>query len=213
MWLPAFDAAAKQAALEGDRLDEVGLPGRQHHRVQFRSSNRTYTECDSWRIATLRRIAALKPDLVFVSDSENVVGATVSPAAMERCHAADDERRAREFGRQGRSCCRTCRCRAVRCRPVSRRTLTDVTACTFALTKAYSFPTRHTRVGRPTRLAAGYQVVDPAPWICTTTRCPAIVGERPRLPRRHRSDRDLQRVARAATSCRCSREGGVVTRC
>jgi hypothetical protein len=50
-----------------------------------------------------------------------------------------------------------------------------VTACTFALTKAYSFPTRHRQLAADAA-HAGYQVVDPAPWICTSTRCPAIVG-------------------------------------
>jgi hypothetical protein len=53
--------------------------------------------------------------------------------------------------------------------------LNDVTACTFSMSKAYSFPTRHRQLATDAA-AASFQVVDPAPWICTSTRCPAIVG-------------------------------------
>jgi hypothetical protein len=53
--------------------------------------------------------------------------------------------------------------------------LGSVQDCTFPVTKAYSFPARHRQLAADAK-AAGFPVVDPLPWICAPTTCPAIVG-------------------------------------
>jgi hypothetical protein len=53
--------------------------------------------------------------------------------------------------------------------------LDHVTACTFPIKTAYSFPARHRQLAADAT-RSGYTVVDPAPWICTSSACPAIVG-------------------------------------
>jgi hypothetical protein len=53
--------------------------------------------------------------------------------------------------------------------------LNSVSNCAFPLSKAYSFPSRHKALAENAK-EAGFEVVDPASWICTGDNCPAIVG-------------------------------------
>ncbi len=78
-WLPAFDAAAKQAHWRIINWTKAACPPAQLS-VFAPVLNRQYTECNTWRSQTLARIADLHPDLVFVSQSENVVSSSVSPS-------------------------------------------------------------------------------------------------------------------------------------
>ena len=78
MWLPAFNQAGITQHWRIVDWTKSSCPAAQI--TVFNSSlNRTYTECDTWRKSVLTRIAALKPDAIFVSDSENVVNGSVSP--------------------------------------------------------------------------------------------------------------------------------------
>jgi SGNH domain (fused to AT3 domains) len=141
----------------------------------FNSSlNRTYTECDTWRKSVLARIAALKPDAIFLSDSENVVGASVS--AQQWSNATLTTLKTLRSTT-------TAKVTLIQDVPVPTydmpgclaQHLSSVQKCTFPTAKAYSFPDRHRQLAADAK-SAGFAVVDPESWICTATTCPAVVG-------------------------------------
>ena len=136
--------------------------------------NRVYTECDTWRTLTLARIAALKPDAVIMSQSENNVARSVSPAKFAAATVSTlttlkqtttaritfiDDLPVPNFDMPG--------CVA--------QHLTRVSACVFPLSKAYTYPERHSAVGPAVR-QAGVAEVDPRDWFCADGRCAAVVG-------------------------------------
>jgi peptidoglycan/LPS O-acetylase OafA/YrhL len=173
MWLPAFNAAGIRQHWKIVDWTKSSCPAAKL--TVFNSSlNRTYTECDTWRAQVIPRIAALKPDLVFVSGSENVVGSSVSPAQWSAATLATMNALRSSSG---------AKIELIQDVPVPAHNLPDcvaahinsVTKCTFATAKAYSFPSRHRELATDAR-QAGFTVVDPQSWICTTKTCPAIVG-------------------------------------
>lgn len=173
MWLPAFAAAGRT---EHWRIVDWTKSSCPVASITVFSSalNRTYTECDAWRSKVLTRIAALKPDLVFVSDSENVVGADVSPERWSAANLTTLQTLRRTT---------TARVELLQDVPVPAYSMPDCVAqhldnaqsCTFATDKAYSFPARHRQLAKDAK-AAKFPVIDPERWICTSDRCPAIVG-------------------------------------
>ncbi len=173
MWLPAFTRAG--LARHWRIVDWTKSSCPVAAITVFNSAlNRTYTECDTWRAQVLARIARLRPELVFVSDSENVVNDDVSDARWSDATLKT--------------------LRTLRSTTAARVTLlqdvpvpgddlpscvaghlNSVRDCTFATKKAYSFPSRHRQLAGAAR-RAGFPVVEPRSWICTANRCPAIVG-------------------------------------
>ncbi|MBN9618721.1 MAG: acyltransferase, partial [Actinobacteria bacterium] len=173
MWLGAFDRAGRSAHWRIVDWTKSSCPAAAIT-VYNSSLKRTYTECDAWRSDVLRRIAALRPDLVVVSDSENVVGAAVSATAWSGATLTTMQRLRSGSG-----------ARVVLLQDVPvpaydlpscvAAHLSSVTACTFPTGRAYSFPARHRQLATDAE-HAHFQVVDPQSWICTDGRCPAIVG-------------------------------------
>jgi len=173
MWLPAFNQAGIDQHWKVVDWTKSSCPAAQIT-VYNSSLNRTYTECDAWRKSVLVRIAALKPDAVFVSDSENVVGGSVSPAQWSSATLST---------LKTLKTTTTATVSLIQDVPVPAHDLPGcvaahlnaVSKCTFPLAKAYSFPARHRQLAADAK-AAGFAVVDPVSWICTATTCPAIVG-------------------------------------
>jgi hypothetical protein len=174
MWLPAFNAAGITQHWKIIDWTKSSCPAAQI--TVFNSSlNRTYTECDTWRTSVISRIAALKPDAIFLSDSENVVDASVSAQAW-----SNDTLTTLKALRTGTPSAKVTLIQDV---PVPAydmpgcvaQHLSAVQKCTFATSKAYSFPTRHRQLAGDAK-SAGFAVVDPEAWICTATTCPAEVG-------------------------------------
>ena len=173
MWLPAFARAG--VARHWRIVDWTKSSCPVADITVFNTAlNRTYTECNTWRTQVLARIARLHPDLVFVSDSENVVNgdvsdttwstATVTTLRTLRTSTAAKVTMLQDVPVPGTdlpSC-------------VAEH-LNSVRDCTFSAKKAYSFPSRHRAVARAAE-HAGFDVVEPRPWVCTATRCPAVVG-------------------------------------
>jgi len=173
VWLPAFDRAGKAAHWKVVDWTKSACPAAQLT-VYNSVLKRTYTECDAWRADVLSRIATLRPDMVVVSDSENVVGAAETPSAWSAATLATM--------RQVKA---SSRARVVLLQDVPvpgydmpgcvAAHLASVRDCTFPVARAYSFPARH-RVLATDAAGAGFKVVDPAAWICSNGTCPAVVG-------------------------------------
>jgi peptidoglycan/LPS O-acetylase OafA/YrhL len=173
MWLPAFNQAGLTQHWRVVDWTKSSCPVASIT-VYNSSLNRTYTECDTWRKSVLTRIAALKPDAIFVSDSENVVGGSVSPEQWSAANLST---------LRTLQSTTTAKVTLIQDVPVPAydmpgcvaQHLSSVQKCTFSTTKAYSFPARHRQLAADAK-SAGFNVVDPQGWICTTTTCPAIVG-------------------------------------
>jgi peptidoglycan/LPS O-acetylase OafA/YrhL len=172
-WLPAFDNAGRKAGWRIVNWTKAACPPAQIS-VFAASLNRDYSECDSWRTATMARIAALKPDLIVVSESENVVPSKVPPAEF----ATDTVTTLQKF--QATSKAKVVFLSDI---PVPNydmpgcvaQHLDNAKACNFAVKNAYIYPERHKEMA-PAIQRAGFAVVDPLSWLCTSSTCPAVVG-------------------------------------
>ena len=138
---------------------------------------RPYTECDTWRAATVDRINAMHADLVLVSQSDSVPGRLVSNDHW----AAQTLKTVQRLEQSGtrvdfladtpypKSDVPTC---------VAEH-LADARACQVSRSQAYHhsalYTDRHVLVSS-TLDGAGVHVVDPVSWLCSTTACPVIVG-------------------------------------
>lgn len=172
-WQPAFIAAATEEHWRVVNWTKTACPPAEL--TVFSSVlNRNYTECDTWRAETLKRIAALKPNLVVVTGSEDLAPASVSPSTY-----------ARAMARTLRTLNQTTSAKVVYFQdtpyPGSNMAgcvaahLTDAKLCNFPISRAYTYPARHRETADMAK-KAGAQVVDPAKWICIDQTCPAIVG-------------------------------------
>jgi peptidoglycan/LPS O-acetylase OafA/YrhL len=173
MWLGAFDRAGKANGWKIVDWTKSACPA---PRITVRNStlNRTYTECDTWREQVVRRIGALRPDLVFMSTSENLADASVTPATWSAATIATMTAVRSASG---------ARVELLQDVPVPTfdlpscvsEHLSSIRDCTFPTSKGHSFPQRHRDLATAVT-RAGYLVVEPQPWICTEDTCPAIVG-------------------------------------
>jgi len=172
-WLPAFDVAGKRAHWKIVNWTKAACPPAQLS-VFAPTLNRQYTECDTWRSRTIARIVSLKPDLVVVGQSENVASSSVPPST----YASATVQTLNQLKTRTQT-----RVEFVQDLPVPNFDaptciadhLSDVSRCTFALDKAFRYPDRHQAMIAVLR-QAGIPVLDPAPWLCTSQRCPAVVG-------------------------------------
>ncbi|WP_426563225.1 acyltransferase family protein [Angustibacter sp. McL0619] len=173
MWLGAFDEAARARHWKVVDWTKSACPAA-GMTVRNSSLNRTYVECDQWRQDVLARIAKLKPELVVMSNSENLAPASVTPQQWSQASLATMDAVRRTSG---------ARVVLLQDIPVPTYDVPDCVAghlaavrdCAFATSKAYSFPARHRDLAARAA-AAGFAVVDPLRWICTEQTCPAVVG-------------------------------------
>ena len=173
-WEPAFDRAGRQLHWKVVNWTKSACPAAQLT-VVMPLLNRPYTECDQWRSHTLRRIAALKPDLVVVGESENAKGVDpITPqqwtdGTLRTLHALRAVPRARVVFMGDN--------------PVPRQhvpecvaaNLDDVRPCQTDVPHAYTYFDRHEAVNAAVR-NADYPVVDPQPWVCAPDGCPPVIG-------------------------------------
>ncbi len=172
-WQPALDLLGQQLHWRIVSWTKSACPA--GRLTVFNSAlNRDYTECDTWRAATVQRIGALRPTLVIMSQSENVAASSVRPEAFSSA-AVQTIDALRAVGVQ--------RIAYVQDIPTPGNDLPgcvathldDARACGYDRSAAYLYPERHAAMA-PALAAAKVTVLDPAPWFCTDTRCPAIVG-------------------------------------
>jgi peptidoglycan/LPS O-acetylase OafA/YrhL len=173
VWLPAFAQAARAKHWKIVDWTKSSCPAAQL--TVFSSVlNRTYTECDTWRTQVIGRIAALKPSAIFMSGSENVVDANISPqqwssATLTTLNALHNKTKAQV------TLIQDVPVPAYDMPSCVAQHLNAVGSCTFSTSKAYSFPARHRQLAADVH-NAGFAVVDPESWICTANTCPAVVG-------------------------------------
>ncbi len=134
---------------------------------------RTYSECDRWRVKTIARIAALRPDLVIVGQSDQASAGSVGDHDWGRATVATLGT-LREAGTKVTFFLDT---------PASQRDvptcvgeqLDDVRLCIIARERSFKFPKRRAAVAQAVT-AAGFETIDPANWLCAPAACPVIVG-------------------------------------
>jgi peptidoglycan/LPS O-acetylase OafA/YrhL len=173
MWLGAFDRAGRANGWKVVDWTKSSCPAAKIT-VHNSSLNRTYVECDRWRSDVLQRIAALRPDLVVMTGSENIVGGEVTPEQWSTATLTTLDTLQRTSGAKV-VLLQDVPVPAYNMPGCVAQHLDAVTACTFPVSKAYSFPARH-RALAAAATAAGFPVVDPRSWICPAQACPAIVG-------------------------------------
>jgi hypothetical protein len=173
-WQPAFNRAGTDAHWRVVNWTKSACPPADLT-VFNTSLKRSYTECNTWRAVTLKRIAALKPNLVVVTGSEDLATAAVSPNAYAQATIATLRTLEQTTGARiiyfedtpypGYN---MAECVAAH--------LSNVQPCIFSLSHAYTNPDRHRETTVEIEKLGGVTVVDPAPWICANGRCPAVVG-------------------------------------
>jgi hypothetical protein len=177
-WEPAFAAAGLALHWRVVNWTKAACPSADLP-VMATTLNRPYTECATWRQATIERIAALHPALVVAGESENSQGVQpITPEAWRDATLRTLDQLRRTSG---------ARVVFMGDNPVPHLPnaqtvpdcvaahLDDVQACATDLAHAYTYPDRHKMINAAVT-AAGYDVVDPRPWICSATGCPAVVG-------------------------------------
>jgi SGNH domain (fused to AT3 domains) len=175
-WQPAFIRAGTYAHWRVVNWTKSGCPPQDL--TEFNAQlNRTYTECDTWRALTLRKIAALNPTVVVLtsSDNDNDTAAQVSPARYADATVATV-----------RTLQRTTHAKIVYLEDTPypgydvatcvAAHLDDVKACNLPLRHAYTYPATHQAINQALRKLGGVTLVNPADWICADNVCPAVVG-------------------------------------
>jgi peptidoglycan/LPS O-acetylase OafA/YrhL len=173
-WQPAFASAGRYAHWRVVNWTKSACPAADLT-VVAAELNRVYTGCNTWRALTLKRIAALKPDVVVVTSSEDLAAPSVTPAEYARSVTATlrtlEETTAAKIvyledtpypGYNMAQCVAS--------------HLQSVRSCDFSISHAYTSPARHTATKAAIEMLGGVQIVDPAQWICVDGRCPAVVG-------------------------------------
>jgi peptidoglycan/LPS O-acetylase OafA/YrhL len=171
-WLPALDAAAKQNHWRLVAWTKAACSIADYD-VYTSQLQRRYTECVSWREATIKRMTAKHPDLVVVSQSDTVPAERVGN---------------REWGDDTATTLRRLKNADI---PVTyvmdtpypgvdvpectARHLGDVGACTSKRKLAWPYDGRHEALAE-SLAANGIATVEPIDWFCTANDCPAVVG-------------------------------------
>jgi peptidoglycan/LPS O-acetylase OafA/YrhL len=173
-WEPAFNLVGKKLHWRVVNWTKSACPSAEIS-VIAPTLNRPYTECDTWRARTIKRIAALHPAMVMVGESENAQG--VTPITDQEW--TDDTLKTLNAIKRGTHA----RVDFMGDNPVPRQPvpdcvaahLDDVRPCITDLEHAYTYPSRHALVNASV-VKAGYPVINPQPWVCSPTGCPPTVG-------------------------------------
>jgi peptidoglycan/LPS O-acetylase OafA/YrhL len=133
---------------------------------------RTYTECDQWRAATIKRIIAAKPDLILMGESDDAPGPDMTPAQYARgitttlkqfsaAHLRVSYMLDTPFPGYDIPGCIASH-------------LSQVSKCVFEVTKGYKRPQRRVAATQAAQ-QGGAKVYDPALWLCAA-KCPVVVA-------------------------------------
>ncbi len=173
-WQPAFTDAGIYAHWRVVNWTKSGCPP-QELTVFDIQLNATYTGCNTWRALTLRRIAALKPNVVVVAGSDNEAASNVSPTAyagatVSTVRTLEQTTSAKIVYLEDTPypSYNVAECVAAH--------LGDVKACNLPMSRAYTYPARHQAINQALQRLGGVTLVDPANWMCADNVCPAVVG-------------------------------------
>jgi peptidoglycan/LPS O-acetylase OafA/YrhL/cellulose synthase/poly-beta-1,6-N-acetylglucosamine synthase-like glycosyltransferase len=174
-WLPAFDAAGKAEGWKVVAWTKSACPIASDIVLFNPSLKRDYTECPTWRDETEQRIEDLDPDLVVMSQSDNVPGTQVSNTTW----ADGTAQTAAQLQATG------LRTIYMMDTPVPDGDaascvaghLDAVSDCVRPTEDAYAIRGRHADMA-DTLASAGIATVEPKEWFCTATGCPVIVQDK-----------------------------------
>jgi peptidoglycan/LPS O-acetylase OafA/YrhL len=171
-WEPALDAMGKRIHWRVMSWTKSSCPAADVT-LNEEHIKRIYTECTTWRQQTLARIVKARPDLVVLSQSDDVPGqqltdqqwADATLVTVKRLKAAG------------------IRVTYLMDTPVPGTDaplcvadhLSEVTACARPRADAYTDADRH-KTMRAALEAAGVRIVEPVNWFCTGDWCPSVVG-------------------------------------
>jgi hypothetical protein len=175
-WFAAFNGAAKQRHWKLVNWTKAACPVA-NLTVFAPVLKRNYTECDTWRKATVARIGALHPDLVVAGQSDAVQALTDDHVWADATVAT-----LRQLARPGTQVI------LLQDNPYSPKDpvacltghMKDVRPCTYKRSDGYGYA----RAGRGTDVrdavrTAGFPVVDTGTWMCGVDACPVVVGTIP----------------------------------
>ncbi|MFN8169860.1 MAG: acyltransferase family protein [Candidatus Nanopelagicales bacterium] len=176
-WMGALDAEAKRLGWRLVSLTKAACPVADLT-IASPVLKRDYTECTTWRDATIARIQDMAPDVVIVSQSDSVPGRLVSNQTWSEQTAATLEKLTQKGTRvefladtpYPKGDVPTC----------VADSLADVRACQVTRADAYHASALYTERHRMVSAAAdevGVGVVDPVSWLCSPTACPVVVGD------------------------------------
>ncbi|WP_285593738.1 acyltransferase family protein [Kineosporia sp. NBRC 101731] len=174
-WYPALNALARENRWRLAVFTKVMCTPAQVH-VYAETFRGDYRTCNTWRANSIARIHALKPDLVVTTSIADHLDLVGSASDVDATWATGWARTVSTLLAGGTD---------VAFLADSPRAKTDVPeclsqnprniqACAQASDRATGTPQR-TAIARAVRSASA-RVVDPAPWFCTATSCPVVVG-------------------------------------
>ena len=171
-WQPAFDVAGREQGWKVVSWTKSACPLPDRPVRVDGAPGRPYVECDRWRPLTLDRVLDLRPDLVVVSQSDEISQRDSTPQQYADGSVATVDR-LRDAGldvvylldnphpETDVPACLS-------------ENLDDVAACAVPADGSNA-PQRRDAL-REALDDAGVSTVDPQPWLCTGQVCPAVVG-------------------------------------
>ncbi len=177
-WFPALE---RLALGDGWRLVSLTKSACAAADVTVWNSNlkRAYTECDTWRANALARIAAERPDLVVVSNSQYLLDVGGQPVPEAKAQATWDQALGRTLGQLAKLARQVVLIGATP-RPADdppvclSAHLSDALACARPMTAAIDAGTLASE--RAVAGAAGVTMIDPTAWVCPSEPCPVVIG-------------------------------------
>jgi hypothetical protein len=181
-WFPALDLISRQQHWRLVDLTKDGCPAAEVNIAAWFRHGGPYPECTDWRRSAMAQIAALRPALVIVSEARYLEVPEARPLAgvptghgspwlngLAATFAFLDRTAAHSVfisdvptpERPGPGC-------------VSNHPY-DVQVCDTPIGAATRFPGVRSDERELAQLA-GVDWIDPTPWFCTPTMCPALVG-------------------------------------
>ncbi|HLL66773.1 MAG TPA: acyltransferase family protein [Micromonosporaceae bacterium] len=176
-WFPALERIAKDRRWRLISYTKSACPAASVP-VRQGELKRPYTECERWRDRALTAVRAMNPAMVVFANLNTDFGGLVDASADPDQTWIDgwlvSVNRVRQAGTKVVVLSDTPFPPANVPDCVSTN-LADVTRCAHSQAAALAQPRRRSLLAEAATLA-GATVVDPAPWFCTATICPVIVG-------------------------------------
>ena len=171
-WLPALMVLGREHHWRILSLTKASCPPGFNH-IFDPSLKRAYTECDAWHRAAARRIAALHPNLVVMSEAVSTGGPRFSRSAWTGA-ATSAVGSLRRQGVPVLFLGDTPRTKIVGPACVAAN-LSDAAQCELNQSYAYYYPGRRAAVMAAAK-AAGAHTFDPDPLFCSVGKCMAVIG-------------------------------------
>jgi peptidoglycan/LPS O-acetylase OafA/YrhL len=171
-WFPALDAAAKQNHWRLVSWTKSACPIADYD-IYSTELHRPYNECIEWRERTIKKIIALKPNLVLIGQSDSVPGTAAGNVDWAENTVRTIRRLQAESIPVGYIL--DTPYPGINVPECVANNLDDVGACTTKRKYVWPYGGRH-QIMAQTLTAANVATIEPIEWICTINDCPAIVG-------------------------------------